>query len=947
MFLYQKQIEIRIKPENSLKIKIQIIIKFISKYILLSMETKIVIITQYYRVKNEDPFYCQERQKEIDFCLIKNCENPFIDRIHLLLEEEVDLPFLPEKSSKKIIKINIGKRLTYDYAFEYYNKKLSNTICILQNSDIYLDQSIEIVKHINFDLKVVLALNRYETNNHLMNGLCNNDYLEHSSNYLIPYQASIWSQDAWVWKTDKIVIPESNFELGISGCDNYIAHLFKENRYHVINPSYLICTNHHDHLSIEKTEYGLSKGNVSKKKAKKISSHCNSLFLQNVMDIPDKYTIRIENKIVIHNKSQNTQYITYKKNIHEIFLEEHQITASSFSNKYLKPLFSKFNNENYWEPHPEDYDPYIEYDFSQTEELVILDIQGKKVNREDMNFGYMTKFKVKYFLDCVWYEGGEFEGITVDQGNYIKRIYFSQTISCQKIRIYPTKYKNICALKIRFFSLLCPSIQIQMISNPFVTKMKTKYEYNIFMHIYDLFTEKNTEKNIKLFLKNNKEVIFNFSIGPNKKINYNYYKFFDFNSIKIIFDWLHLNLYEKLYEYVPPYKLILCKNEYKNYGIHRYGWKNVIEHFLYSNYSENDHFHYMNPNFEWVKYAYFFNLNSYKETLEHYTINKMTKNENYSMNAIIFDDWLEKTYSWHGKNTKHESKEYNIYFLSFMHEPFLSDNIKQNKFSTTIDKKIKNNNTYLFENSFFLKEKKNCKIIITLTEDLKKTIEHQNLFENTKIVSVKHPMNDIKLKVNLEQYIKNENKNVYFIGWWLRKYDTFLKINSKYHRKKILVKNNDGDYVKDYVNYELRKTIYKKSIVHESNLTDKENLLLNTKYKIDIVNFLENSEYDKIFINNIVFIELYTTSANNILLECIMANTPILINYSSAVSEYLGENYPFYFHTLEEAEIKINDMDLICVTHDYLLKLDKTFLSYETFNKSICKTVGDFFHTFD
>ena len=62
------------------------------------METKIVIVTQYYRVKNKDPFYCQERQKEVDFCLIQNCENPFIDRIHLLLEEEVDLPFLYEQN---------------------------------------------------------------------------------------------------------------------------------------------------------------------------------------------------------------------------------------------------------------------------------------------------------------------------------------------------------------------------------------------------------------------------------------------------------------------------------------------------------------------------------------------------------------------------------------------------------------------------------------------------------------------------------------------------------------------------------------------------------------------------------------------------------------------------------------------------------------------------------
>ena len=416
------------------------------------METTIVIITQYYRVRNGNPSYCLERQKEIDFCLIQNCENPFIDQIHLLLEEEIELSFLLEKHIKKITKKLIKKRLTYEYAFQYYNNYLTNTICILQNADIYTDETIEIIKHVNFDMKVILALNRYETNNHLMNGLCNNDYSEHSSNYLIPYQASIWSQDAWVWKTNTIIIPESNFELGIVGCDNYIATLFKENGYHVINPSYLVCTNHHDYLSIENTEYGMSKGNVSRKTTNQIKSHNSYLFLQNLQDIPDQYTQTIQHDYFNHSNKSKTQYTTFQKTIHEIVLEEHQITASSFSNKHLKPVFSKFTKERYWEPHQDDYVPFIEYDFSQTEELVILDIQGKKVDRKDMNFGYVTEFKVQYFLDQVWYEGETHEGITVEQGNYVKRIYFSEPISCQKIRIYPTKYMNICAMKLCFYS---------------------------------------------------------------------------------------------------------------------------------------------------------------------------------------------------------------------------------------------------------------------------------------------------------------------------------------------------------------------------------------------------------------------------------------------------------------------------------------------------------------
>ena len=499
------------------------IIKFISKYILLSMETKIVIITQYYRVKNEDSSYCLERQKEIDFCLIQNCENPFIDQIHLLLDEEVDLPFLPDKSLKKIIKKNIKKRLTYEYAFNYYNKYLSNMICILQNADIYTDQSIEIVKHINFDLKVVLALNRYETNNHLMNGLCNNDYMEHSSNYLLPYQASVWSQDAWVWKTkDIMVIPESNFELGIVGCDNYIAKLFKENGYHIINPSYLVCVNHCDHLSIEKTEYGLSKGNVSRKTTKRIKSHKDYLFLQNIQDIPDQYTESIPHEYFNHHNKSKTQYTTFQKTIHEIVLEEHQIIASSFSNKYLKPIFSKFNNESYWKPHQDDYEPYIEYDFSKIERLVVIDIQGKKVNRNDLNFGYVTEFKIKYFWNHVWYEGGTYEGIKEDQGNYVKRIYLSENISCEKIRIYPTKYKNICALQIRFYS--SNSFHINNTDNIPKIKKEIWNGYTCFNYDYEWQDPTPTEKCPFQLFKEHKNLPHHYFAFPWSALNDNKYK---------------------------------------------------------------------------------------------------------------------------------------------------------------------------------------------------------------------------------------------------------------------------------------------------------------------------------------------------------------------------------------------------------------------------------------
>lgn len=83
--------------------------------------------------------------------------------------------------------------------------------------------------------------------------------------------------------------------------------------------------------------------------------------------------------------------------------------------------------------------------------------------------------------------------------------------------------------------------------------------------------------------------------------------------------------------------------------------------------------------------------------------------------------------------------------------------------------------------------------------------------------------------------------------------------------------------------------------------------------------FLSNRRYDQLLSENIVFLDLIDASANNAIIECIVRNTPVLVNPIEPVIEYLGSDYPFYFTSLEEAASKADNPDLVRQAHQYLV----------------------------
>ncbi len=74
---------------------------------------------------------------------------------------------------------------------------------------------------------------------------------------------------------------------------------------------------------------------------------------------------------------------------------------------------------------------------------------------------------------------------------------------------------------------------------------------------------------------------------------------------------------------------------------------------------------------------------------------------------------------------------------------------------------------------------------------------------------------------------------------------------------------------------------------------------------------MSNDDYDKLLTQNIVFLNLREASACNTLIECVVRNTPIIINRIDAVEEVLGSKYPLFYDTLEELNELTTNIKLI------------------------------------
>ena len=108
---------------------------------------------------------------------------------------------------------------------------------------------------------------------------------------------------------------------------------------------------------------------------------------------------------------------------------------------------------------------------------------------------------------------------------------------------------------------------------------------------------------------------------------------------------------------------------------------------------------------------------------------------------------------------------------------------------------------------------------------------------------------------------------------------------------------------------------------------------------IEIMEYVDNDLYDKLLTKNIVFLNLVDGSAVNTLLECLVRNTPMVVNRHPAVVEILGEDYPLFYDDISCISALLRLPNIIFESHSYLKKLDKSSYHIDLFLKQLNKII--------
>lgn len=211
------------------------------------------LFVNYYQDKNA------ERTAELNFCIIENLKNPYLDSLVVIctasdwqklyelisVYEDVavqrgGLKIKKDSLAKKVISVLTDVRPTFNDYFRLIKKTFPSdeNINMIANLDIIIPSETlhnpngKTVKDYLTSKEKCMALCRWDVTKA-------DDYKAYAK-----FLNHIDSQDIWIFVGGVNEIEKADYGLGIAGIDNYMANLLEVNGYEVLSPSLTLKTFH-------------------------------------------------------------------------------------------------------------------------------------------------------------------------------------------------------------------------------------------------------------------------------------------------------------------------------------------------------------------------------------------------------------------------------------------------------------------------------------------------------------------------------------------------------------------------------------------------------------------------------------------------------------------------------------------------------------------------------
>jgi hypothetical protein len=319
---------------------------------------------------------------------------------------------------------------------------------------------------------------------------------------------------------------------------------------------------------------------------------------------------------------------------------------------------------------------------------------------------------------------------------------------------------------------------------------------------------------------------------------------------------------------------------------------------------------------------------------------------------IFVDTYVDRSFHW-GKDIMKTLGEipYTKTWYGFIHHTFDTSH----SFS---------NCQTLFEQNDFITSLQTCKGLFALTKYLKDKIDIalcEKGISHVPVYVLYHPMEFVENNFTMEKFNANDKKKIVQIGAWLRNpyaiYQMTLPPSGDFDIMKVHLKGTEMDLYFAPPNFldvvaqalcdnEGLHSLPSSSICRGEYMTCNQSQYPSNKYyqgvlqlltsnhnSVQIIDKLSNVDYDKLLAENIVFLNLVDCSAVNTVIECIVRDTPLIVNRHPALEELLGEDYPGFYTTLQEASVLTVSLVAIERMHNHMKTLDKSKYMLDNFVK--------------